>query len=83
MAADNFADEIASPAQQSLYAGEGFHCIERWKNAGPETRKRMFSLFDETGIFIACCRHRMVLYACDMKRSGELYESLLFEMDFI
>lgn len=33
----------------------------------------MFSLFDETGIFIACCRHRMVVYGCDMRKSGELF----------
>lgn len=48
------------------------NCAERWKNAGPEQHKRMFSLFDETGIFIAACRHRTVLYACDMIHSGEL-----------
>ncbi|KAF8330271.1 hypothetical protein F5887DRAFT_1064156 [Amanita rubescens] len=72
-AADNFADEIAPSAQQSTNAdGSRFDCIDRWKNAGPATRKRMFSLFDETGIFIACCRHRMVVYGCDMKKSGEL-----------
>jgi hypothetical protein len=48
-------------------------CADRWKNAGPEQRKRMFALFEETGIFIAACRHRTILYACDMIKSGELY----------
>jgi hypothetical protein len=33
----------------------------------------MFSVFDESGIFIAVCRHRFVLLACDMVKSGELY----------
>ncbi|KAF8345218.1 hypothetical protein F5887DRAFT_885107 [Amanita rubescens] len=47
-------------------------CADRWKNAGPEQRKRMFSLFEETGIFIAACRHRTILYACDMIKSSEL-----------
>ena len=47
-------------------------CIERWKNAGPDERKKMVTLFEETGIFIASCRHRMVLAACDMVKSGEL-----------
>ena len=47
-------------------------CLERWRNAGPEERKKMFSLFDESGIFIASCRHRMVLVVCDMIKSGEL-----------
>ncbi|KAG1781182.1 hypothetical protein EV702DRAFT_1177492 [Suillus placidus] len=49
-----------------------FHCTARWRNAGPEQRKKMFSVFDESGIFIAACRHRFVLVACNMIRSGEL-----------
>ncbi|KAG6370043.1 hypothetical protein JVT61DRAFT_12564 [Boletus reticuloceps] len=48
------------------------HCVERWRNAGSEERKRMFKVFDESGIFIACCRHRFVLTVCDMVQSGEL-----------
>jgi hypothetical protein len=50
-----------------------FTCTDRWKNAGPEIQKKMFSVFDESGIFIASCRHRFMLLACDMIRSGELY----------
>ncbi|KAI5994654.1 hypothetical protein EDD15DRAFT_2165647 [Pisolithus albus] len=38
-----------------------FTCVEQWRNAGPEQRKRMFSMFHETGIFIASCHHRFVL----------------------
>jgi len=49
-----------------------FTCVNRWRNAGPETRKKMFSVFDESGIFIASCCHRFVILACDMIRSGEL-----------
>jgi hypothetical protein len=49
-----------------------FTCVNRWRNAGPETRKKAFSVFQESGIFIASCRHRFVLLACDMIRSGEL-----------
>ncbi|KAG1791821.1 uncharacterized protein HD556DRAFT_1240156 [Suillus plorans] len=49
-----------------------FTCVDRWRNAGPEQRKRMFSVFDESGIFIAACRHRFILLACDMVKSGEL-----------
>ncbi|KAF9048996.1 hypothetical protein BJ165DRAFT_1310808, partial [Panaeolus papilionaceus] len=47
-------------------------CVERWKNAGPEARKKMFALFTVAGIFIAVCRHGHVLVVCDMIRSGEL-----------
>ncbi|EEB91783.1 hypothetical protein MPER_09806, partial [Moniliophthora perniciosa FA553] len=46
-------------------------CVERWKNAGPESRKQMFALFAITGIFLATCRHGHVLVLCDMVRSGE------------
>jgi hypothetical protein len=48
-------------------------CVERWKAAGPEARKKMFALFAIAGIFISVCRHGHVLVMCDMIRSGELY----------
>jgi hypothetical protein len=48
-------------------------CVERWRNAGPEARKKMFTLFAVAGIFLAVCRHGHVLVMCDMIRSGELY----------
>jgi len=47
-------------------------CVERWRNAGPEARKKMFTLFAVAGIFLAVCRHGHVLVVCDMIRSGEL-----------
>jgi len=47
-------------------------CIDQWRNAGPDERKKMFALFDESGIFIATCRHQMVLSVCNMVKSGEL-----------
>lgn len=47
-------------------------CVERWRNAGPEARKKMFGLFAVAGIFLAVCRHGHVLVICDMIRSGEL-----------
>ncbi len=47
-------------------------CAERWRNAGPEARKKMFALFAVTGIFASLCRHGQVLVLCDMVRSGEL-----------
>lgn len=48
-------------------------CVERWRNAGPESRKKMYALFAIAGIFIAVCRHGHALVICDMIRSGELY----------
>ncbi|KAG1782891.1 hypothetical protein EV702DRAFT_1176201 [Suillus placidus] len=63
---DDWQDEPVEANQGSLT------CVTRWRNAGPETRKKMFSVFHESGIFIAACRHRFVLLACNMIRSGEL-----------
>ncbi|KAJ7899542.1 hypothetical protein B0H14DRAFT_2331673, partial [Mycena olivaceomarginata] len=47
-------------------------CVERWKAAGPEARKKMFALFAIAGIFLSVCRHGHVLVMCDMIRSSEL-----------
>ena len=47
-------------------------CTERWKNASADERKSTLPMFDESGIFIASCRHRIILYCCDMIKSGEL-----------
>lgn len=47
-------------------------CVTRWRNATPDQRKKMFAIFQQSGVFIACCRHRFVLLGCDMIKSGEL-----------
>lgn len=47
-------------------------CVKRWKNAGPEGQKRMFSMFLITGVFVLLCRHGFLLLICDMIQSGEL-----------
>ncbi|KAL0063013.1 hypothetical protein AAF712_010144 [Marasmius tenuissimus] len=47
-------------------------CVERWKAAGPDANKRMYSFFAISGIFLSVCRHGHVLVICDMRRSGEL-----------
>ncbi|KAL0057440.1 hypothetical protein AAF712_015921 [Marasmius tenuissimus] len=47
-------------------------CVERWKAAGLEANKKMFSFFAISGIFPSVCRHGHVLVICDMRRSGEL-----------
>ncbi|KAG1763276.1 hypothetical protein EV702DRAFT_982934 [Suillus placidus] len=35
-------------------------------------KKKMFSVFDKSGIFIAACHHRFVVLACNMIWSREL-----------
>ncbi|KAJ7862680.1 hypothetical protein B0H14DRAFT_3863115 [Mycena olivaceomarginata] len=47
-------------------------CVERWRAAAPEARKKMLKLFAVAGIFLSVCRHGHVLAMCDMIRSGEL-----------
>ena len=53
-------------------------CVERWRSASPESRKKMFVLFAVSGIFIAVCRHGHLLVICDMIRSGELLSTFFF-----
>ncbi|KAG2159585.1 uncharacterized protein EDB93DRAFT_1073560, partial [Suillus bovinus] len=43
--------------------------------------KRMFSVFDESRIFIAACRHQFILLACDMVKGGELVKYPLVIVD--
>ncbi|KAJ7761561.1 hypothetical protein DFH07DRAFT_957156 [Mycena maculata] len=47
-------------------------CVDRWRAAGPDQRKKMFALFAISGIFLTVCRHGHVVVMCDMIRSGEL-----------
>ncbi|KAG6818274.1 hypothetical protein H0H93_006352 [Arthromyces matolae] len=57
---DNEEDEGSNP------------CEGRWKNMANELTARMWGIFDETGIFLALCRHGFVLVVADMVQSGEL-----------
>ncbi|KAG1832628.1 hypothetical protein DFJ58DRAFT_870250 [Suillus subalutaceus] len=41
-------------------------CVDRWRNAAPESRKKMFPIFKKSGIFIAVCWHGFLLTICDM-----------------
>ncbi|KAJ7812493.1 hypothetical protein B0H14DRAFT_3090485 [Mycena olivaceomarginata] len=44
----------------------------RWKNMINDVTSKMWGIFDETGIFLALCRHGFALVVADMVRSGEL-----------
>ncbi|KAJ3711310.1 hypothetical protein C8R42DRAFT_595980 [Lentinula raphanica] len=53
--------------------GEGIkQCTDNWKAAASDNQKRMWNIFDETGVFVSACRHGFILWICDMIRSGEL-----------
>ncbi|KAJ3558766.1 hypothetical protein NP233_g11436 [Leucocoprinus birnbaumii] len=46
-------------------------CASRWKNMMTDKTSRMWSVFDETGIFLSLCRHGHALLVADMVQSGE------------
>jgi hypothetical protein len=47
-------------------------CTGRWKNMDDEKTKRSWGVYDETGVFVAMCRHGFCLLIADMVQSGEL-----------
>ncbi len=53
-------------------------CARNWKAAASDEHKKMWAIFDETGIFAAACRHGLILWLVDMVQSGELCVILYF-----
>jgi len=49
------------------------NCATNWKAAASKEKKRMWGVFDETGVFASACPHGLVLWLVDMIQSGELY----------
>lgn len=47
-------------------------CVKNWKSASDDDSKRMWAIFDESGVFMSACRHGLILWIIDMIRSGEL-----------
>ncbi|KAI0038356.1 hypothetical protein FA95DRAFT_1567791 [Auriscalpium vulgare] len=68
---DKFANDIGSAALPESDAASN-PCAERWENMAPDITKKMWGVFDETGIFISVCRHGFLLVLADMVKSGEL-----------
>lgn len=56
-------DGVAEPPSQ---------CTDNWKAASSDEKKKMWGVFEETGIFAGACRHGLMLWIADMVRSGEL-----------
>ncbi|KAJ7857422.1 hypothetical protein B0H14DRAFT_3085219 [Mycena olivaceomarginata] len=68
-AKDRVAERLPMEAASK---GEDNPCADRWKNMINDVTSKMWGIFDETGIFLALCRHGFVLVIADMIRSGEL-----------
>ena len=49
------------------------NCTSNWKAVVSMEKKRMWGVFDETGIFASACPHGFVLWLADMVQSGEQY----------
>lgn len=46
-------------------------CANNWKAAQSDSKKHMWGVFAETGLFASACRHGFILWIADMIRSGE------------
>lgn len=73
---DRWAKDRLHEQLQNIVPGSDYEdnnpCATRWTNMINDMTSRMWSVFDETGIFLALCRHGIVLLVTDMVRSGEL-----------
>ena len=47
-------------------------CVKNWKAAASDDKKKSWAIFDETGVYLAACEHGLILWVCNMVRSGEL-----------
>ncbi|KIK15125.1 hypothetical protein PISMIDRAFT_16727 [Pisolithus microcarpus 441] len=70
-----FVDTFASgwQAGHSIFDkdGDGNLCAQRWKTMKDSATQKMWNVFDESGAFIAVCRHGFCLLIMDMVQSGE------------
>jgi hypothetical protein len=69
----NFIMKVLCLLRTYLFLIQDYNpCANRWKNMKDEITKKMWGIFDETGIFLALCRHGFALVMADMVMSGEL-----------
>ncbi|KAG1743994.1 uncharacterized protein EDB91DRAFT_1236582 [Suillus paluster] len=61
-------DLLVSVSSQAIAA----ECSKNWKAAASDEEKRMWNIFDETGIFVCACHHGFILWYANMVQSGEL-----------
>ncbi|KAF9487279.1 hypothetical protein BDN71DRAFT_1485354 [Pleurotus eryngii] len=71
---DTFASEVqATPETDDATSRDVLSpCADNWKAAATDDKKRMWDIFEETGIFACACRHGMIVWLADMVHSGEL-----------
>ncbi|KAG6887198.1 hypothetical protein C0992_000143 [Termitomyces sp. T32_za158] len=69
---DHWAKEALEELLPADAVDEENPCTGRWKNMVNEITAKMWGIFDETGVFLALCRHGFTLVIADMVASGEL-----------
>ena len=47
-------------------------CVNNWKAAQSDSKKRSWEIFEENGLFASACQHGLIMWIMDMVRSGEL-----------
>ena len=70
---DEWAKEVLMEEVPGFVYDDNNPCADRWRNMKTELTAKMWGIFEETGLFLALCRHGFVLFLlADMVRSGEL-----------
>ncbi|KAG1806949.1 hypothetical protein EV424DRAFT_1474248 [Suillus variegatus] len=72
---DQFAWDSTTADDEVIHAENS--CEGRWKNMDDTKTKKAWGIYDETGIFVAVCRHGFTLLVADMIQSSELAKYLL------
>ncbi|KAG1729165.1 hypothetical protein EDB19DRAFT_1913537 [Suillus lakei] len=49
-------------------------CTDNWKAATADAKKKLWGIFEETGVFASACHHGLILWIADMIRSRELFK---------
>ncbi|RPD78575.1 hypothetical protein L226DRAFT_457563 [Lentinus tigrinus ALCF2SS1-7] len=82
---DDAASDDGSPGQEGdpTDGAPVSSCASNWKAAASDEKKKMWAIFEETGVFASACRHGFVLWLIDMIRSGELAKLPLATTDQI
>ncbi|KIJ58762.1 hypothetical protein HYDPIDRAFT_163072 [Hydnomerulius pinastri MD-312] len=68
---DQYAKDVGNADMDSAETDEQNPCASRWKNMKDGHTAKMWGVFDETGVFLAVCRHGFSLAIADMVQSGE------------
>jgi len=69
---DEWANEVLMEQVPGYDPDDDNPCAECWQNMKTELTAKMWGIFEETGLFLALCRHGFILILVDMVRSGEL-----------